>query len=112
MYRILNFFISGINHTESFISNFFKNVMLANSSYMQVNVNKILNEFNINYSKLFDLSKLELKNIIKNKIEEPDWQCCIIVELLQMRDKQSFSNLNHDEINLMLHKISTDLLGS
>ena len=108
MYRILNFFISGINHTESFISNFFKNVMLANSSYMQVNVNKILKEFNINYSKLFDLSKLELKNIIKNKIEEPEWQCGIIVELLQMRDNQSFSNLNHDEINLIPDKISTD----
>ena len=79
---------------------------------MPVNVNKILKEFNIKYIKLFDMTKLELKNIIKNKIEEPDWQCGIIVELLQMRDKQSFSNLNHDEINLMLHKISTDLLGS
>ena len=112
MYRILNFFISGINHTESFISNFFKNVLLSNSSNMQVNVNKILKEFNIKYIKLFDLTKLELKRIIKNKIEEPDWQCGIIVELLQMRDKQSLSNLNHDEINLMLDKISTDFLGS
>ena len=90
--------------------NFFKNVLLSNSSYMQVNVKKILKEFNIKYIKLFDLTKRELKNIIKNKIEEPDWQCGIIVELLQLRDNQSFSNLNHDEINLMLDKISTDFL--
>ena len=112
MYRILNFFISGINHTDNFISDFFKNVLLSNSSYMQVNINKILKEFDITYLKLFELNKLELKNIIKNKIEEPDWQCGIIVELLQMRDKQCISNLTYEEINLMLDRITTDFLGS
>ena len=112
MYRVLNFFISGINHTNNFISSFFKNVLLSNSSYMQVNINKILKEFDITYLKLFDLSKSELKNIIKSKIEEPDWQCGIIIELLQMRDKQYTSNLTHDEINLMLDRVCTDFLGS
>ena len=112
MYKILNFFISGINHTDNFISDFFKNVLLSNSSYMQVNINKILKEFDITYLKLFELNKLELKNIIKNKIEEPDWQCGIIVELLQMRDKQCISNLTYEEINPMLDRITTDFLGS
>ena len=53
MYRILNFFLSGINHTNNFISNFFKNVLLSNSSYMEVNINEILREFDITYLKLF-----------------------------------------------------------
>ena len=79
---------------------------------MQVNINKILQEFDIKHLKFSELSKLELKNFIKAKIEEPDWQCGIIVELLQMRDKQCISNLTYEEINLMIDRISTDFLGS
>ena len=108
MYRILNFFISGINHTDNFISDFFKNVLLSNSSYMQVNINKILKEFDITYLKLFELNKLELKNIIKNKIEEPDWQCGIIVELLQM---YCFYSVKHFEFASMYERCSINKIA-
>ena len=79
---------------------------------MQVNVNKVLKEFDINYNELFNLTKLGLKHKINSKIEEPDWQCGIIKELLQMRDTQSVSNLSYEEIKLMLDRITTDFLGS
>ena len=41
MYRILSFFIAGINHKDNIISYFFKNVLLSNTSYMSVNLGKI-----------------------------------------------------------------------
>ena len=59
-----------------------------------------------------NLTKLRLKHKINCKIEEPDWQCGIIKELLQMRDTQSVSNLSYEEIKLMLDRITTDFLGS
>ena len=69
-------------------------------------------EFDIKYNELFNLTKLGLKHKIHCKIEEPDWQCGIIKELLQMRDTQSVSNLSYEEIKLMLDRITTDFLGS
>ena len=114
MFRLLSFFINGLNHTDDFISNFFKNTLLSNSSLMLVNVNKVLKEFDIKYCDLFKLNKLELKNIIKNKIEEPDWQCGIIKELLYMKDNynQLDTELSYNEVKFMLDQISTDFLGS
>ena len=49
MNRVLNFFISGIKHESTLISNFFKNVLTANSSHMLTNVNSILNFLNIKH---------------------------------------------------------------
>ena len=48
MSRILNFFVSGLNHDNTIISDFFKNKLVSNSSYMLTNINAILTKFNFN----------------------------------------------------------------
>ena len=58
------------------------------------------------------MTKLDLKHIVKSKISEPDWQCNIIIELLQIRDTQISSILSNEELKIMLYKISTDFLES
>ena len=51
--RMLCFFIRGLKHLERQISQFFKNVLLSNSSYMLSNVNSILQSSNIKYYEIF-----------------------------------------------------------
>ena len=49
MFRMILFFLNGLNHESELISCFFKNTLLSNSSYMLVNVNSILNKYGIKY---------------------------------------------------------------
>ena len=42
MSRILNFFVNGLNHDNNIISDFFKNTLISNSSYMLTNINTII----------------------------------------------------------------------
>ena len=111
-YIMLSFFLNGLNHADDFISRFYTNTLLSNSSFMLCNVNKILKEFDIKYIELFNMTKLNLKHIFKSKISKPDWQCNMIIELLQIRDSQFSSILSNEELKVMLDKISTDFLGS
>ena len=82
MRRILNFFVTGLNHDDNIISDFFKNTLISNSSYILTNVNTILNKFKINYHDLFTLQKAQIKRIFKNCNDEPDWRSNLIKELL------------------------------
>ena len=75
MYRMLNFFVSGLNHECETISMLYKNVLTSKSSYMLRNINMILNEFHIKYSDLFNMTKSKLKTIIYDKVGESDWRC-------------------------------------
>ena len=61
MSRILNFFVNGLNHDNNIISDFFKNTLISNSSYMLTNLNTILKRYNINYVDLFNWQKLKSK---------------------------------------------------
>ena len=97
MYRILNFYISGLNHECSTISWLFKHVLITHSSYMLQNINTILNEFNIKYHDLFIMNKTKLKGIIDNKSDEPDWRSNLIIELLSIRKDQITCNLSPAE---------------
>ncbi len=47
------FFIRGMRHPERQISQFFRNVLLSNSSYMLSNMNSILQSYNIKYYEIF-----------------------------------------------------------
>ena len=99
--------MTGFNHYNNIISDFFKNTLISNSSYMLTNVNTILNKFNINYHDLFTLQKAQIKRIFKNCNDEPDWRSNLIKELLCMREQQCSSNLSLDEINEIIYYVST-----
>ena len=107
MSRMLNFFVIGLNHDSNIISDFFKNTLISNSSYMLTNVNTILEKFKIHYHDLFNLQKSHIKKIIKNFNDEPDWRSNLVKELLCMREKQCSSNFSIDQINDTLYYVST-----
>ena len=117
MYRMLNFFVSGLNHESETVSFFFKNVLISQSSYMQQNINMILHEFNIKYHDLFTMNKNDLKKIIYCKLGNPDWRCCMIMGLLSLKEKQSscefvidhqiLSELTPSEVASILEHVST-----
>ena len=65
MYRMLSFFVNGLNHNSDLISHFFKNTLLSNSSYMLVNINSILSKYGIKYMDLFSMSKICIKYVLK-----------------------------------------------
>ena len=104
MYRMLSFFIAGINHKDNIISFFYKNVLLSNTSYMSTNIRTIIEHFNINYLEMFSLNKSKLKNILNSMKGEKDWQSNIIEELLNMREDSLSANLNKEEIQIMLNE--------
>ena len=106
MYRMLSFFITGLNHKDNIISYFFKNVLLSNTSYMTVNISKICEHFNINYFDIFSLKKCNIRQIIDSIKEERDWKCDILEELLFMRDNSLIANLDKMEIQTMLNQIA------
>ena len=110
MYRIMTFFIAGINHVDDTIKGFFKNALLSNTSYMLMNINYIIKHCDMKYLDIFTISKLQFKHILKSKIEEPDWQSCMIKELLFMRDAPDETELTSEEIKLMLDGVCTDFL--
>ncbi|CAL4112230.1 unnamed protein product, partial [Meganyctiphanes norvegica] len=85
MYKMLSFFIGGLNNEDNLISNFFKKTPLSNTSYMQVNIYKILESFIVTYHDLFYISKSKLNNILNNLKAERDWQCNMLDELLSMK---------------------------
>ena len=106
MYRMLNFVLAGINHESSIINNFFKNSLISNTSYISANVNKIIENFSINYLELFSFNKNKLKSRLNEKLGIKDWQCNIVEELLDMREKGLEANLDSKEIRTMLNNIS------
>ena len=106
MLRMILFFLNGLNHKSELISCFFKNTLLSNSSYMLVNVNTILNKYDIKYIDLLTMNKTCIRNVINNHNEGPDWRCNSIKELLFLREDHLFSELNMTEINEILNHIS------
>ena len=112
MYRIMSFFISGINHVNRNIGGFFKNVLLSNSSYMLMNINTILSHCKLNYLDMFDINKIKLKSILTENIDEPDWQSFTIKELLDMREVPTSTELDSLEVKDLLVGVCTDYLVS
>ena len=115
MYRMLNFYINGLNSSDPLISNLFKNVLMGNTSYMRVNINKILAHFKIKYLDLFSLNKRTISRSLHSNIGEKEWQCIFMEELLSLRDGVSYVefdgedvDLTRDDIKLMLDQVSTD----
>ena len=109
MNRMINFFISGLNHECILISNFFKNALISTSSHVSTNVNTILKYIDVKYSDFYDLNKRQTKQLFKCRAGEPDWRCGYIKELLYVRENQLFIDIEVDkqDINLMLDFMST-----
>ena len=97
MERIINFFVSGIKHQSASISNFFKNVLVANSSHMLTNVSTILKFLNVHHYNILELNKSQVKKIFQSKIEKLDWRCGLIQELLSIKDNQLFIDIDMDQ---------------
>ena len=106
-FRMIVFFINGLNHESDLISQFFKNTLMSNSSYMLVNINSILNRYGIRYNDLFFMNKTCIRNVINSNIDRPDWRCRSIKELLSIREGQQICELNMSEINDILIHIAT-----
>ena len=106
MYRMLNFVLAGINHESSIINNFFKNSLISNTSYISANVNKIIENFSINYLELFSFNKNKLKSRLNEKLGNKDGQCNIVEELMYMRETGLKANLDRKEISTMLNIVS------
>ena len=107
MCRSLNFFIGGLKHDNKVISDFFKNTLLSNSSYMLTNINTIINKYKFNFQDLFNLNKAKIKKVIKNYNDEQDWRGNIIKELLDIRENHLNSNLDPNEVKDCLHYTCT-----
>ena len=117
MYRILTFFISGMNHCSSGISLLFKNVLTSGSSYMLQNINIILKEFDIKYCDLFGINKNIIRKQIIGKLEADDWRSVLVKELLMLREGQLTCDFHREErllyalepkeINMILKHVAT-----
>ena len=107
MNRILNFFIGGMKHQSTLISNFFKNTLLANSSHMLTNINAILKFLNVKKCDMLELDKCQTKKLFQSKSVEPDWRCNLIQELLSILDKQLFVDIDQQEVKQTLEYVST-----
>ena len=107
MNRILNFFITGIKHQSTLISNFFRNVLIANSSHMLTNVNTILKFLDVKHNDLLELNKYQTKKLFQAKVEKPDWRCDLIQELLSINDGQLFVDMEQSDIKQLLDYVST-----
>ena len=107
MNRMLGFFIKGLNHESKVISAFFKNTLLSNSSYMLVNINTILDRFQIKYIDIFSTNSNIVKTILDRSNNNPDWRSNTVIELLSMREEQICSISNQREIKEILNYIFT-----
>ena len=86
MKRMLVFYVKGLSHSNEYISRFFKNTLVSNSSYSLTNLNIILNRYNIKYIDIFQLNKQCINQIIKDCNTDSDWRCDAVKELLSMRE--------------------------
>lgn len=105
MERQLCFYISGYNHPSKTISEFFKNTFLSNTSYAVLNLNKIMNRYNIVYKDCFNYTKSKVKKIISQKRETEDWRINIINELLSILDNRLLSPLDIQETKDILEYV-------
>ena len=105
--RMLNFFVKGLNHSDSNIANFFKNCLLSCSSYTLTNINDILNTFDIKYCDMFNMSKNDIRKSVRKKTTPQDWRGNIINELLYVLDGELNTNLDTNETKDILRHVCT-----
>ena len=95
-----------MNSDSDFVKYFFAHCLEEKSSVMYKSLNYIANNLNLTLDSLFSLNKLRLKKLLSNN--EFDWKINIIKELLLCKEGQMYSNLNKNEINILLNEICTN----
>ena len=97
--RMINFYMNGLNHSDSVVVRFFQNSLTSHSSYSVANVNIILNRFGMKYFDLFTFKKKGVKKRLNCiRMHDNDPVISLLKDLLDMRDVIKISNLNHSEI--------------
>ena len=109
MKRIINFFITGINHSSTLISNVFKNTILSRSSHMFINITTILKYLDVSLCDLLELNKYKINRLFIEKSDAMDWRSHYIKELLHVKDNRLYIDLeiDHVDISSMLNFLST-----
>ena len=97
--RMINFYMNGLNHSDSVVVRFFQNSITSHLSYSVANVNKILNRIGMRYFDFFTYKKKDVKKKFKCiQTHDNDSVISLLKDLLDMRDGIKMSNLNHSEI--------------
>ena len=86
MYRMLGFFVAGLNHIDHLNIYFYKKCLLSNSSYMSENISRILKHFEINYCDMFSLNRNNLRYILNSMKGKQNWECNIFEKILPLRE--------------------------
>ena len=103
--RWLNFFISGLNHTNSSIADFFNNSLLSCTSYSVSNLNIIIGEIGIFYSEIFSLRRTDIKKKVLLKSDIGNWKTALLRELMETRDGIRVTSLSNEEVDDMINYI-------
>ena len=70
---------------------------------MYKNLTNVASILNLTLDNLLSLNKIKLKKLLSGN--EFDWRAGIIKELLLCKEGQMFSNLNRNEIDILLNDI-------
>ena len=95
-----------MNSNSDFVKYFFVHCLEQQSSVMYKSLSNIANNLNLTLDSLLRLNKSELKKLLSNN--EIVWKSDLIKELLLFREGQLYSNLNKNEINILLNEICTN----
>ena len=105
--RWLNFFISGLNHSNNTIADFFKNSLLSVSSYLVSNLNIVMDKLGISYHEIFCLRRTDIKKKILQRTEVSTWETVLLSELMEIRDGIRVANLSYEEVDHVINHICT-----
>ena len=105
--RILSFVVDGLNHPSFLISQFFRNSLISNSSYIVSNVNSIIDSFQFRYQEIFNLKRNDIKRRVTALQTSNDWRLELVTEILDVRDGLKATNLNYAELSEILNYVCT-----
>ena len=103
--RTLSFVVDGLNHPSFLISQFFRNSLISNSSYIVSNVNSIIDSFQFRYQEIFNLKRNDIKRRVTALQTSNDWRLELVTEILDVRDGLKATNLNYAELSEILNYV-------
>ena len=74
---------------------------------MLTNINTIFSVLNVKHSDIVELDKGTTKKLFQSMVEQSDWRCGLIQELLSIKDKQLFVDMDQHEVKQLLDYVST-----
>ena len=105
--RFMSFFLSGLRHSNEFISTIFNHTLNSHYSYFRRNLSYIFYHYGLNWNTLSNMSDRDVKSYIRNYNCNVDWRVNIIKELMMIRDHELFGILEPQEVTFMLNTVCT-----